>query len=93
MDKNEEGGFNLSTSERATQMAGREPGGGSAFPLHAIGLTKREWFAGMALMGLCANPNLVSLSGIGVLAIDIKAVTDGLADAMLAEGRKEQEDK
>lgn len=38
---------------------------GQAFPNSAPGvqnqegLTKREWFAGMALQGLCANPNII----------------------------------
>lgn len=31
---------------------------GSAKPAHT-GLTKREWFAGMALMGMNANPELL----------------------------------
>jgi len=44
-----------------------------------FGLTKREWFAGMAMQGMCARadapPNIES----------IKLVAYGIADAMLEE--------
>lgn len=45
------------------------------------GLTKREWFAGMALMGLCANPN----RDAGVME-DAEASYQQ-ADAMIAAGK------
>jgi hypothetical protein len=55
-----------------------------AFPddLDQCGLTKREWFAGMALMGRCADHTL------DVSAKDRAEDAFRLADFMLAEGAK-----
>lgn len=55
------------------------------------GMTLREWFAGMALAGLCANPGgpiqANGMSGWGFTncdALNVADVATGLADAMLA---------
>lgn len=50
---------NISEMIKASQSMKDESG--SAFPCQGIEscLTKREWFAGMALQGLCANPNII----------------------------------
>lgn len=48
------------------------------------GLTKREWFAGMALQGLLANPEYYNRYGIRNL---IEECND-IADEMLKEGEK-----
>lgn len=58
------------------------------------GLTKREWFAGMALQGLLANQGIMegmSLAGssdIEMVAKGIAAMAKGHADALLAELNK-----
>jgi hypothetical protein len=49
------------------------------------GLTKREWFAGMALQGILANPNTGIYSENFSFAIT-KANAEYMADAMLEEG-------
>lgn len=42
----------------------------SAFPNDwDLGLTKREWFAGMALQGLLANPGNTSIDGCVAMSI------------------------
>ena len=48
------------------------------------GLTKREWFAGMALQGLCVNGYYMSTEDRLNLAMSAYQ----LADAMLKEGAK-----
>jgi len=60
--------------------------GGAAFPIDrtrhdAFGLTKREWFAGMALAGLCQgyHDNEVIADTIAANAFDI-------ADSMIEVG-------
>lgn len=58
--------------------------GGPAFPTTLRpGLTKREWFAGQALVGFMALPH-VDWSDCKV----VSAMCYIMADAMLAEGRK-----
>lgn len=57
-----------------------------AFPINlgiarAYGLTKREWFAGMALQGMLVN-------GDGKKTEDLAVWSFGCADAMLKEGAK-----
>ena len=47
------------------------------------GLTKREWFAGMAMQGILANPSCVFKDS------DLAKAVYDLADAMIAEGEKE----
>ena len=61
--------------------------GGLAFPMwdgeeqeQHYGLTKREWFAGMAMNGM--------LSRIGMPEIDMARWAFEYADAMLKEGAK-----
>ena len=68
----------------------RKSDGGLAFPMwdgeeqeQHYGLTKREWFAGMALSGFCANPNLC-----GLPKETFKLMSEEQADAMLKEGVK-----
>ena len=46
---------------------------------HQEGLTKREYFAAMALQGLCANPNESGLFEVNAL----RAV--GMADTLIKE--------
>ncbi len=67
--------------------------GGPAFPTNPMaeamrgldddsvhsGLSKREWFAGMALQGLCANP-----ASADRLKGDIELLAFKIADAMLS---------
>lgn len=70
----------------------------SAFPLQRIdmptkyasfGLTKREWFAGMALIALLSSEaGIVGYLGAGALKTTEAAFT--LADAMIAESKKEE---
>ena len=72
------------TKERKKTMSGREKlnDGGPAYPIYAsAGLTKREWFAGMALGALCQgyNDNHVQAPEIAEFAFII-------ADAMIAVG-------
>lgn len=45
------------------------------------GLTKREWFTGMALIGFCANPNLS-----GLPKETFKLMAEEQADAMIKAG-------
>jgi len=47
------------------------------------GLTKREWFAGMALMGYCATKLQISSENVAKWCFDD-------ADAMIAESNREQ---
>lgn len=68
-------------------MAAYTSGDGAAFPVHpeiedrdSLGMTMREWFAGMALSGLMANRFPKDE--------DAAAHAFRLADAMLAEARK-----
>ena len=66
--------------------------GGPAFPTdgesqvathlwHFSGLTKREWFAGMALQGLLANPSTI------LKQADIPELSFEYADAMIRQGK------
>jgi hypothetical protein len=59
--------------------------GGRAFPsTNRLGMTYRQWLAGMAMQGLVSNPD-VSLFNLPLVArqsIDI-------ADAMIAEQKKD----
>ena len=75
--------------------------GGPAFPLHlhmqgAEGMTLRDYFAAMALQGLCANPNgPYSETNPLVCGPDNRSTLDvaresyDLADAMLAARKGE----
>lgn len=60
----------------------------SAFPWVSSegepGMTMREWFAGMALQGLCAH------DGPPYSEDEIAEIAVGMADALLAELRKEK---
>ena len=67
--------------------------GGPAFPseqgetskgwnqTYESGLTKREWFAGMALQGLLANPSTI------LKQADIPELSFEYADAMIRAGK------
>lgn len=67
--------------------------GGPAFPseqgetskgwnqTYESGLTKREWFAGMALQGLLANPSTI------LKQADIPELSFEYADAMIRQGK------
>jgi hypothetical protein len=67
-----------------------QPENPPAFPVtvhhevHATGMLLRDWFAGMALQGMLANPHRQILSGRAA-AMDAYLS----ADAMLAERAKE----
>lgn len=55
------------------------------------GMTLREYYAGQALAGLCANANVVMLSPITGWAqpsLGMEQVAFEIADAMIAEGEK-----
>lgn len=56
---------------------------GVSFPYVTNGLTKREWFAGMALAGYFAAPNTPHRN-----ATDCAEYLFKMADAMLAESQK-----
>lgn len=73
--------------------------GGPAFPTDCFnlsgfgGLSKREWFAGMVLSGLNANPDLSAYAkGIGGTPDEVRksyvASAYKQADLMLKEGEK-----
>lgn len=49
-----------------------------------VGLTKRQWFAGMALKGLLANPSTI------LKQADIPELSFEYADAMLRAGKGEK---
>lgn len=64
-------------------------GGGFAFPVAEDaamfpGLTKREWFAGMALQGLLANPSIIQKGQ------DLTGISFDYADAMIRAGKGEK---
>lgn len=50
-----------------------------------VGLTKREWYAGMALQGLLARNNVTYTTDDGVAMTAFR-----FADAMLAESQKDK---
>ena len=53
---------------------------GSLYP--ELGMSLRDWFAGQALAGLCAN---VAWNGLGAAGIKVRAIDAySIADAMLA---------
>ena len=56
-------------------------------PLFAIGLTKRELFAAMAMQGIASNPNAATIEGPDVVA----GAAVEAADALLAELAKPKE--
>jgi len=64
--------------------------GGPAFPMATVdgwvqtGMTLRDWFAGQALAGFCANTNIYGLPSAGIARIAYSH-----ADAMIAEGSKD----
>lgn len=72
--------------------------GGPAFPVaenHRVaadlpwtgGMTLRDWFAGQALAGYCANP--VIFDRFGLLPENVAPECYGIADAMLAQREKQ----
>lgn len=68
-------------------------GGGPAFPtangpecFNAPGMTLRDWFAGMALVGMLGCPADVRYNGkTEVTNDDMASCAYGLADAMIAQ--------
>lgn len=60
------------------------PDGSKQIIPYKPGLSKREWFVGMALMGLCANPEYKVWSNDYV-----KTAAIGNADRVLAELEKQ----
>lgn len=68
--------------------------GGNAFPYcvwvgdhhngHNTGMSKREWYAGMALQGLLANPSVI------LKQTDIPELSFEYADAMIRAGKGEK---
>lgn len=60
--------------------------GGPAFPMSSVdsqtGMSLREWFAGQALAGICANPNNHNIQEV------CARISYAQADAMIAEGKK-----
>ncbi len=82
----------------------KEPSAGDA-PIHPIqqgespglfyntsfGLTKREWFAGMAMQGLLAN--LSSLRDGGFRDEEVATFSSQMADALIAALNKKEETK
>jgi hypothetical protein len=59
--------------------------GGRAFPsTNRLGMTYRQWLAGMAMQGLVSNPD-VSMNSLVALA----RATFDIADAMIAEQKKD----
>lgn len=75
-----------------------------AFPLQRIdqpikyatfGLTKREWFAGMALQGMCANPDISRRTAIAKMTpedvrISFAESAFKCADFMLSNSKERQ---
>jgi len=54
----------------------------------AIGLTKREYFAAMAMQGICASPFAPDIKNVSqAMASDVKNAVK-MADALLAELKK-----
>jgi hypothetical protein len=51
---------------------------------HLLGLTKREYFAGLAMQGIMANQNLTSTENDTIAKWSVE-----IADALLAELEKE----
>jgi hypothetical protein len=68
--------------------------GGNAFPYcvwvgdhhngHNTGMTLRQWFAGMALQGLLANPSVI------LKQTDIPELSFEYADSMIRVGKGEE---
>lgn len=52
------------------------------------GMTLRDWFAGMALQGFCANPNIITQSGAFKHA-NFATIYD-FADAMIEERQRRE---
>lgn len=76
--------------------------GGAPFPVeaHYTGLSIRDWFAGMALSGICASINNEAMANAVTAAAKAHGVHEeefaakqayALADAMLAEREKRDE--
>ena len=71
-------------------MSGRKDKGYPAFPVvaqhevYAKGMELRDWFAGMAMQGMCANPEWNEESWHKIARDSYNA-----ADALLAERNKE----
>ena len=55
------------------------PGGDTTYAHAEGGMTLRDWFAGQALAGHCANPNLADASAKQIATLSIES-----ADAMIA---------
>ena len=70
---------------------------GSAFPQIVdgknmdFGLTKREWLAGMALQGMCANPDVTAPTYNGSRYEVIANTAFQLADAMILASKEKGE--
>ncbi len=77
----------LDASAPAAPDASHVDTGGPAFPVTAgyevfeIGVTKRDWFAGQALVGM-------QITGVHMSAEDTAKIAYSISDAMLAERSK-----
>lgn len=56
---------------------------GTSMDVTDYGLTKREWFAGMAMQGFCSNHQVAET------AVELAKWAAGFADALIAELNKE----
>lgn len=61
-------------------------------------ISLRNWFAGMAMMGMCANPDISStMSSSGMIPYDIRiSIAESaykLANEMLAQSEKASDEK
>ena len=65
-------------------QTGESNGRGGMCTVTSKGLTKREWFAGMALSGFLANSNIKTSIDDSV----VSRVAFEFADAMMEEGAK-----
>lgn len=77
--------------------------GGAAFPLQSIGvdfmpghhgMTLRDYFAGQALAGLCANPDPADIfdaaQGRSGVSLSLSQIIYEIADAMLRQREADQ---
>lgn len=78
---------------RANEPAYPLPVGRDSIANNRGGLTIREHFAGLAMNGLCANPQLIkdtAAIGVGQYREAIAVTAIGMADALIAELAKAQ---